>query len=254
MGWVEKGTLTPFDQQLVPLTGLWYLDGDILAKVFGRDWTVGQKLPMVAFPSGSEFQLWESSNPDAGGIVHIYGEMDLAFKGNRDQAFEYATYVAEQCGYAVGKVGENGLKVRGQDPDEHFLITYDNEVGQMRDVARLEGNTEPPVHPGHKLMTDEIRGQLPQLGANEEQGLEAPAPVKYFTPDSNWTWYASEFDGDDLLFGLVIGFEIELGYFSLQELQSVRGPLGLKIERDLYYEAQTLRELQEQHRRERGQS
>lgn len=254
MGWVEKGTLTQFDQQLELLTGLWYLDGDILARFVGRNWTVGQKLPMVAFPSGAEFQLWETGNPNAGGIVHVYGEMDLSFKGTRDQAFEHATYVAEQCGYAVSKVGEDGLKVQGHDPDEHFLITYDNETGQMRDIAKLEGNAaEPPVHPGHQLMTDEIRGQLPELGANEEQGLEAPAPVKYFTPDSNWTWYASEFDGDDLLFGLVIGFEIELGYFSLTELQQARGPMGLQIERDLYYEPQSLQELRERHRRERGE-
>jgi hypothetical protein len=35
--------------------------------------------------------------------------------------------------------------------------------------------------------------------------------VKYFTPDSNWTWYASEFDGEDTFFGPVAGFEVELG-------------------------------------------
>jgi hypothetical protein len=93
----------------------------------------------------------------------------------------------------------------------------------------------------------------PELGANEEIGLEALARVKYFTPDSRWTWYASEFDGEDLFFGLVIGFEIELGYFSLRELQEARGPLGLHIERDLYYEPKSLRELREQHRRERGE-
>ena len=103
-------------------------------------------------------------------------------------------------------------------------------------------------------MTDEIREQLPELGANEDQGLAALARVKYFTPDSNWTWYASEFDGEDVFFGLVIGFEIELGYFSLSELQATHGPLGLKIERDLYYEPKSLQELREQHRRERGES
>ena len=31
----------------------------------------------------------------------------------------------------------------------------------------------------------------------------------------------------------VDGFEKELGYFSLRELESARGPLGLPIERDL---------------------
>jgi len=41
----------------------------------------------------------------------------------------------------------------------------------------------------------------------------------------------------------VSGLEVELGYFSLSELESVKGPLGLPIERDLFFEPQTLIEL-----------
>ena len=48
----------------------------------------------------------------------------------------------------------------------------------------------------HKLLDQESQKKLPQLYATEDQGLEADARVKFFTPDSNWTWYASEFDGD----------------------------------------------------------
>jgi hypothetical protein len=251
MSWVEKNTSTPFDEQ--PPQGFFYLDGDILARIVRRDWTAGQKFPMIVFPSGQEFALWESGNPDAGGIVHIYGEMDLPLKDTRDRAFDQANDVAEQVGYLARRVGDDGLEVWGHDTDEHFLITYDNDTGHMRDVAPLKTDEAPPIPPGLQLMTQEIRNQLPGLGANEEEGLEALAPVKYFTPDSNWSWFASEFDGEDLFFGLVIGFEIELGYFSLRELQQTRGSLGLHIERDLYYEPKSLRALQEQHRRERGE-
>jgi len=67
------------------------------------------------------------------------------------------------------------------------------------------------------------------------------------SPAAYPTWYASEFDGEDILFGLVSGFEVELGYFSLSELESVRGPLDLPIERDLYFEPKTLRDLREYH-------
>jgi hypothetical protein len=70
---------------------------------------------------------------------------------------------------------------------------------------------------------------------NEEMGMAAVGLVKYFTPYSNWTWYASEFDGKDRFFGLVSGFEIGLGYFLLSELASLRGPMRLPIERDLHY-------------------
>ena len=94
-----------------------------------------------------------------------------------------------------------------------------------------------------KLITEEIRRNLPKLYEQDGKGLDAIAFVKFFTPDSNWTWYATEFDGTDLFFGLVDGFEKELGYFSLSELQSVKGPLGLKIERDLYFKPTTLEEL-----------
>ncbi|MEA3439706.1 MAG: DUF2958 domain-containing protein [Chloroflexota bacterium] len=50
----------------------------------------------------------------------------------------------------------------------------------------------------------------------------------------------------------MIGFAIEFGYFSLGELQSVRGPLGLPIERNLHFEPKSLRELRDQHKKDRG--
>lgn len=107
-----------------------------------------------------------------------------------------------------------------------------------------------PISRGHELLTQEIKKNLPPLYANEAIGLAALALVKYFTPDSNWTWYASEFDGEDIFFGLVSGFEVELGYFSLSELDEARGPLGFPIERDLHFEPKALQELMNAHRRE----
>lgn len=96
-----------------------------------------------------------------------------------------------------------------------------------------------------KLLTKELRKKLPPLKSGEQQGLEAKAIVKFFSPVSSWRWYASEFDGEDTFFGLVDGFETELGYFSLSELESVKLPMGLSIERDLYWEPKTLRECQD---------
>ena len=86
---------------------------------------------------------------------------------------------------------------------------------------------------------------LPAIGSTDGQGGDAVVLVKLFTPDSSWSWFASEFDGDDLFFGLVIGLEIELGYFSLQELHAIHGPWGLPIERDLHFEPKSLRKLKE---------
>lgn len=116
-----------------------------------------------------------------------------------------------------------------------------------------------------ELLTDEIRQKLPPLYSGEEKGLDAQAVVKFFTPWTYWTWYASEgspvdADGlydtdkekvDFIFFGLVAGHFVELGYFSLSELREVEGPHGLRIERDLYFQPKTLKELKEIHEAER---
>ena len=94
-----------------------------------------------------------------------------------------------------------------------------------------------------KLLTQEIRKKLPKLYEQDGKGGDAIVYLKMFCPDSDWTFFATEFDGKDMFFGLVDGFEKELGYFSLKELQSVKGPLGLPIERDLYWKPKTLKEI-----------
>ena len=94
-----------------------------------------------------------------------------------------------------------------------------------------------------ELLTEEIRRQLPPLYSQDKLGGKAIAYVKFFTPDSSWTWWAIEFDGQDIFFGLVEGHVKELGYFSLSELQSLRGPLGLPVERDLYWQPKRLEEI-----------
>jgi hypothetical protein len=86
-----------------------------------------------------------------------------------------------------------------------------------------------------KLLTKEILAKLPPIGS-QESNPDPTVVVKFFDPCGSWTWYATEFDpATGEFFGLVDGFEQELGYFHLAELESVRGPLGLGIERDLHW-------------------
>ena len=87
-----------------------------------------------------------------------------------------------------------------------------------------------------KLLTQEIRERLPPLYSTQTQ--EDPvAFVRYFHPQSKWVWVATEYSPEEkLFFGLVIGFERELGYFSLEELESIgRDGKLLPVERDLYF-------------------
>ena len=91
-----------------------------------------------------------------------------------------------------------------------------------------------------KLLTEKIKKALPAL-YSREFGCEDPRFVcKFFDPCGSWTWYVLEGeqreDGGFLFYGLVDGFEKEWGYFLLSDLEKVEGPLGLGIERDVYFE------------------
>ncbi len=99
-----------------------------------------------------------------------------------------------------------------------------------------------------QLLTQELRDKLPPLGATEKAD-DPSAVVKFFTPDSSWTWFATEFDGEDTFFGAVSGAEFEIGYFGLSELQEVRGSLGLSVERDLYFKPTPLSQIRREYAR-----
>jgi hypothetical protein len=240
MGWLPKEQSSPFEHD--PIEGLFYLDGDLIAEEIGRDWTRGDKFPRIAFPSGLKFDLWEGKDSP---ITHLFGEMDLALKDTRDEAFEHAADIGEQCGYLAAPVGETQLELIGWE--DHLLVTYDNERRLMVDVEVVK--REKPAMPDRvfPLLTDEIKERLPGLYSQEDKGLDAVAQVKFFSPESGWTWYASEWDGEDICFGLVVGHELELGYFSLRELEEVRGPKGLLVERDRFFEPKTLGQLKKLH-------
>jgi hypothetical protein len=105
---------------------------------------------------------------------------------------------------------------------------------------------------GMKLLPKEIRETLPPLYSQDGKGGKAVVYVKYFTPSSSWTWYATEGESvldesgkevDFKFFGLVDGHEKELGYFVLSELEEVRGPMGFPIERDLHFKPKMLEEI-----------
>ena len=74
---------------------------------------------------------------------------------------------------------------------------------------------------GHLLMTDELRAQFPAIYSVQNLGDEAKPLVKY-EAYNGWEWYPIEFDGKDKFYGLVFGFALEMGYFSLKELASIK--------------------------------
>jgi len=93
------------------------------------------------------------------------------------------------------------------------------------------------------LIPQSLLAQLLANGERQSAGESRdPAPVvKLFTPDASATWLLTELDpaDPDLAFGLCdLGLGCpELGYVRLSELESARGPMGLKIERDQQFTA-----------------
>ena len=92
----------------------------------------------------------------------------------------------------------------------------------------------PARNAAYTYVPEEMRTTIPKLYTTDGES-DPNVWVKLFTPDSIWTWYVIEWDGDDLCFGFVVGHDQDLGYFSLAEIDGVRGGLGLPVERDLYF-------------------
>ena len=104
----------------------------------------------------------------------------------------------------------------------------------------------------HKLMTKELGDKIPRIGASDNVNDfdDVLAQAKLFSPYTGWRWYITEWDRETgTCFGLVEGFEAELGYFDLTELAgaTVLGNVPA-VERDLYWEPMTIGEIRRQSR------
>ena len=89
-----------------------------------------------------------------------------------------------------------------------------------------------------KLLTKELLERFNKVGSQEE--IKDPLVIaKFFNPTGAGTWYATEYNPESkIFFGYVSIFRDwndEWGYFSLTELESLKGPFGLGIERDIYF-------------------
>ena len=101
---------------------------------------------------------------------------------------------------------------------------------------------------GAQLLTKAQREQLLANGVAQRAAQRAGTfidhrpVVKLFTPDAQATWLLTELypDDPDVAFGLCdlgLGFP-ELGDVRISEIEEVRGPLGLPVERDEHFTAQ----------------
>ena len=119
---------------------------------------------------------------------------------------------------------------------------------------------------GTNLLPDALKERMPPLYSQENE-RDPMVHAKFFDPVGSWSWFATEgspvdedgyYDTDKekvdyIFFGLVDGYEAELGYFSLNELQTAKegleGPAALPIERDVWFEPKRLSEIRREHNR-----
>ncbi len=89
-----------------------------------------------------------------------------------------------------------------------------------------------------KLLTRELEARFAEVGT-QDGAEDATIICKFFNPEGAGTWYAISYDpAERMFFGYVSIFgdwNDEYGYFSLDELESIKGRFGLGIERDLHF-------------------
>lgn len=91
-----------------------------------------------------------------------------------------------------------------------------------------------------KLLTKAIIAALPALYTTQHS-TDPTVHLKLFAPWGDATWFITEYDGKDTLYGYAyINGEGEMGYMSLSELESVTAWFGLKIERDIHFDARPM--------------
>jgi Protein of unknown function (DUF2958) len=101
----------------------------------------------------------------------------------------------------------------------------------------------------YEFFPDDLKAQIPKLYSQEKE-KDPTVWMKFFTPWTSWTWFITEGeeqDGDFLMFGYVVGHAREWGYVSMNELKSVNGPMGLKIERDIHFSPKKASEVSDIH-------
>jgi len=193
--------------------------------------------------------LWDA-NPVIGGSVH---PEDLRVMRRGERLPRRGTHLPpakgnpkrefEECG-SCGQYHPSDF--HGDCRDDKNRYTYDRIPGgsivweqdeRGRWVYCTKEKWEEVSSNPMKLMTKEIErkamAQYPKGNDLENQMVVA----KFFDPQGSWSWYLMNIDPEDpdYCWGIVSGHEIEIGSFSLSELQSVRGHFGLGIERDLYF-------------------
>ena len=123
-----------------------------------------------------------------------------------------------------------------------------DKFGDIKDLVAPEVSPAPvsptPITPpSMKLLTKKVLQRFEKVGSQQE--VSDPIVIaKFFNPTGIGTWYATEYNPvDKIFYGYVELHEGEWGSFSLDELESFRGQMGLSIERDRSFQEKRFSEV-----------
>jgi hypothetical protein len=174
MPWYEKDHQPPFDER--PIPGFSYLHGDVVAQKFGQEWVRGKKYPLISFPSGTSRELLATSSETQ---VHLFGRLSLP----QAQGYaEHLNFLTHQSDYRLTVTGDGERYILVVNPETHrgYTLQYDDNTSELINITPLP-------HAAMELLPGDLRAVLPKRYSTEQLGLKAIAPIKFFTPDANWT-------------------------------------------------------------------
>ena len=89
-----------------------------------------------------------------------------------------------------------------------------------------------------KLLTKEITKKAQKQYDKGSDMDEQMVVAKFFDPMGSWTWYLMNMQDEtgNYAWGIVKGHEVEAGSFSVRQLQDIKLPFGIGIERDTLFE------------------
>ncbi|MGD9099790.1 MAG: DUF2958 domain-containing protein [Anaerolineae bacterium] len=226
----DDGQRVYFEGDLYLLTNP-YLEHD--GQRYGVGWVWFQRNPADSVPD------WRCVPDPEAGEDSCIGAFDL------DEAVAYAERILDLRFELVGAPDD----LPNSYPLHSMWEEHQADKGEVEVEAEVEDEDEPgPAGyvAGKGSAYDYIPAwmDIPGLYTTEKQDNPL-AITKWFTPDNSWSWYVTEYDGEDTAFGLVIGFETELGYFSVSEIKRARGPMGMPIERDKWFRPTPIKQLAE---------
>lgn len=150
----------------------------------------------------------------------------------------------------IGQSAFDASFFHGKEPNSKNIFIFPEAGPAAVETEELAiENKAQEADNAYELIPDRLKGKIPRLYATDDGNPigDKTAHLRFFFPMGAYTSYVLEHDpgtGDLFTLTTMDGRDWELGYASLEEIQSIQ-IRGLKVERDLYFKPAPLKNIQE---------